>query len=246
MEAKETPALLKADLHIHTKYSLDCQTPLEKVIERCQELGINCIAIADHGTAAGALEMQKLAPPSLKVIVAEEILTTEGEIMGMFLKETIESKQNARLTPAEAVKRIREQGGLVNIPHPFETFRGSALKEKALNEIVGDIDLVEVLNSRSLFPKNSNKAKDFAIKHGLPGSAGSDAHLPRQIGKAYIEMDDFGNNEEFIRAVARGTIRGERSGLYVLFFSAWLRLKIFTFKMRIKFKIFPPKRPKRE
>jgi predicted metal-dependent phosphoesterase TrpH len=238
--------LLKADLHIHTKYSLDCQTPLEKIVERCQELGINCIAIADHGTAEGALEMQKLAPPSLKVIVAEEILTTEGEIMGMFLKETIKSESDARITPQEAVRLIRAQGGLVNIPHPFETFRGSALKAKVLDEIVKDIDLVEVLNSRSLFPKNSNKAKDFAIKHGLPGSAGSDAHHPRQIGKAYIEIENFGSKEEFIRAVARGTIRGERSGLYVLFFSAWLRLKIFTFKMRIKYKIFPPKRPKRD
>jgi predicted metal-dependent phosphoesterase TrpH len=238
--------LLKADLHIHTKYSADCQTPLEKIIERCQELGINCIAVADHGTAEGALQMRKLAPPSLKVIVAEEILTTDGEIMGMFLSETIESKENARLTPVEAVRRIKEQGGLVNIPHPFETFRGSALKEKALEEIAPDIDLVEVLNSRSLFPRNSNKARDFAVKHGLPGGAGSDAHHPGQVGKAYIEMDDFTTKDEFIRAVARGKIMGERSGLYVLFISAWTRLKIFTFKMRFKYKIFPPKRPKRE
>jgi predicted metal-dependent phosphoesterase TrpH len=122
----------------------------------------------------------------------------------------------------------------VNIPHPFETFRGSALKEKALDEIVKDIDLVEVLNSRSLFPRNSNKAKDFATKHGLPGGAGSDAHTPEQIGKAYIEMDDFNDKEEFIRAVARGTIRGERSGLYVLFISAWTRLRIFYFKTKMK------------
>jgi predicted metal-dependent phosphoesterase TrpH len=220
--------LLKADLHIHTKYSMDCQTPLEKIIERCGELGINCIAIADHGTAEGALEMQKIAP--FKVIVAEEILTTQGEIMGMFLKETIPSG----ITPEEAVKRIREQGGLVNIPHPFETFRGSALKEKALNEIIKDIDLVEVLNSRSLFPKNSNKAKDFAEKHGLPGGAGSDAHNESQIGKAYIEMEDFNNAEEFLRAVARGTIMGERSGLYVLFISAWIRLRILYFKLRMR------------
>jgi predicted metal-dependent phosphoesterase TrpH len=224
--------LLKADLHIHSKYSMDCDTPLEAIIARCQELGINCIAIADHGTAEGALEMQKIAP--FRVIVAEEILTTEGEIMGMFLKETVDSPPGARITPQEAVKRIREQGGLVNIPHPFETFRGSALKVKALGEIIKDIDLVEVLNSRSLFPKNSNKAKAFAVKHGLPGSAGSDAHVPDQIGKAYIEMDDFSNKEEFMRAVVRGMIMGERSGLYVLFISAWTRLRIFYFKTRMK------------
>jgi predicted metal-dependent phosphoesterase TrpH len=215
---------------------MDCQTPLETIINRCGELGINCIAIADHGTAEGALEMQKIAPLSLKIIVAEEILTTQGEIMGMFLKETINSPENARITPQEAVRCIREQGGLVNIPHPFETFRGSALKEKALDEIIQDIDLVEVLNSRSLFPKNSNKAKDFATKHNLPGGAGSDAHHPNQIGKAYIEMVDFNNKEEFIQAVARGTIKGERSGLYVLVISAWTRLRILYFKTRMKLK----------
>jgi predicted metal-dependent phosphoesterase TrpH len=236
--------LIKADLHIHSKYSMDSQTSLEDIVARCQELGITCIAIADHGTAEGALEMQKIAP--FKVIVAEEVMTTEGEIMGMFLKETIVSKADARLTPAEAVKRIHEQGGLVNIPHPFETIRGSALKEKALNEIVKDIDLVEVLNSRSLFPRNSNKARDFAVKHGIPGGAGSDAHEVKQIGNAYIEIDDFNTKEEFVRAVARGRIMGERSGLYVLIASARIKLKIFIFKMRIKYKIFPPKRPKRE
>src|SRR4030042_5447133 len=125
--------LLKADLHIHTRYSMVCQTPLEKIISRCQELGINCIAIADHGTAEGALKMQEISP--FKVIVAEQILTTEGEIMGMFLKETIPSG----ITPQEAVKRIHEQGGLVNIPHPFETLRGSALKDKSIDEIAADI-----------------------------------------------------------------------------------------------------------
>jgi predicted metal-dependent phosphoesterase TrpH len=204
---------------------MDCQTPLDKIINRCQELGINCIAIADHGTAEGALEMQKIAP--FKVIVAEEILTTEGEIMGMFLKETIPSG----ITPQEAVRRIRAQGGLVNIPHPFETIRGSALKNEIIDKIAGDIDLMEVLNSRSPFPANTNKAHAFAVKHGLPGGAGSDAHTIFEIGNAYVEMPDFNTSEEFLKSVARGKIYGKRSGIFVHFFSVWARLKI---KMGIK------------
>jgi predicted metal-dependent phosphoesterase TrpH len=213
--------LIKADLHIHTRYSMDCQTPLEKIIKRCRELGIDCIAIADHGTAEGALEMQKMAPPSLKVIVAEEILTTQGEIMGMFLRETIPSG----ITPREAVTRIRAQGGLVNIPHPFETIRGSALKDKYIDEIAGDIDLMEVLNSRSPFPANSNKARDFAEKHGIPSGAGSDAHTISEIGNAYIEMPDFNNRDEFLKAVARGNIKGKRSGMFVHLYSAWAKVQ---------------------
>ncbi len=211
--------MLKADLHIHTKYSMDCQTPLDKIISRCQELGINCIAIADHGTAEGGLEIQKIAP--FKVIVAEEILTTEGEIMGMFLKETIPSG----ITPREAVKRIREQDGLVNIPHPFETIRGSALKDRAIDEIAEDIDLMEVFNSRSPFPSNTNKARAFAAKHGIPGSAGSDAHSIQEIGNAYIEIPDFNNKEEFLKALMQGIIRGKRSGIFVHFSSQWATIK---------------------
>ncbi len=211
--------MLKADLHIHTMFSMDCDTPLEKIVRRCQELGINCIAIADHGIVDGALMMQKLAP--FRVIVAEEILTTQGEIMGMFLKETIPGG----LTPPEAIKRIRAQGGLVNIPHPFETIRGSALKEWAIGEIVGDIDLMEVLNSRSPFAANTDKARAFAAKHGIPGSAGSDAHTVYEIGNAYVEMPEFNNKDEFLKSLARGKIYGHRSSVFMHLFSSWAKLK---------------------
>jgi predicted metal-dependent phosphoesterase TrpH len=211
--------LLKADLHIHTRYSMDCQTPLDKIIKRCHELEINCVAIADHGTAEGALEMQKIAP--FKVIVAEEILTTHGEIMGMFLRETIPSG----ITPQEAVRRIRAQGGLVNIPHPFETIRGSALKDEVIDEIAADIDLMEVLNSRSPLPANTDRARAFAASHGIPGGAGSDAHTVFEIGNAYIEMPDFNTPEEFLKAVAGGKIYGKRSGIFVHLFSGWARVR---------------------
>ena len=141
--------------------------------------------------------------------------------MGMFLKETIPSG----ITPQEAVKRIREQGGLVNIPHPFETIRGSALKDKVIDEIAEDIDLMEVLNSRSPFPANTNKARAFAEKHGIPGGAGSDAHSVYEIGNAYIEIPDFNSKEEFLKALAQGKIHGKRSGIFVHLFSSWAKVK---------------------
>lgn len=211
--------MLKADLHIHTMFSRDCDTPLEKIVKRCQELGINCIAIADHGIVDGALMMQKLAP--FRVIVAEEILTTQGEIMGMFLKDTIPGG----LTPQETIKRIRAQGGLVNIPHPFETLRGSALKDWAIEEIAGDIDLMEVLNSRSPLSANTEKARAFVKKHGIPGSAGSDAHSPYEIGNAYVEMPEFNDKDDFLKSLAQGIIHGHRSSMFVHLFSTWARVK---------------------
>src|SRR4030042_5234867 len=141
--------------------------------------------------------------------------------MGMFLKETIPRG----ITPQEAVKRIREQGGLVNIPHPFETIRGSALKDKAIEEIAGDIDLMEVLNSRSPFPANTDKARAFAEKHGIPGGAGSDAHPVYEIGNAYLEMPDFNTKEAFLKALRQGKICGKRSGGFVHIFSSWAKVK---------------------
>ena len=211
--------MLKADLHIHTEFSMDCSTPLDKIVKRCQELGINCIVVADHGIVEGALMMQKLAP--FRVIVAEEILTTQGEIMGMFLKETIPGG----LTPQETIKRIRAQGGLVNIPHPFETIRGSALKGWVIDEIAGEIDLIEVLNSRSPFTANSEKARAFAEKRGIPGSAGSDAHTISEIGSAYVEMPEFKDQDEFLKSLARGRIQGHRSSIFLRLFSTWAKVK---------------------
>ena len=99
--------MIKADFHIHTLYSMDCDTPVEKIIERCLETGINCVAIADHDAVAGALKMQSLAP--FPVIVAEEVLTPQGEIMGMFLKERIPSGQ----TVEQVISQIRAQGAFI-------------------------------------------------------------------------------------------------------------------------------------
>jgi predicted metal-dependent phosphoesterase TrpH len=211
--------VLKADLHIHTEYSMDCSTSLDKIIKRCQGLGINCIAIADHGTAEGALKMQKLAP--FQVIVAEEILTTQGEIMGMFLKETIPSG----LTPEETINRIRAQGALVNIPHPFEKVRGSALKDWAIEEIAADIDLIEVLNSRSPFEANTKKARAFAEKYKKPMGAGSDAHTAGEIGNAYVVMPEFNSPDDFLKSLAKGEIFGHRSSPLTHIFSTWAKIK---------------------
>ncbi len=211
--------MLKADLHIHSEYSMDCNTPLEKIISRCQEIGINCVAICDHGTAEGGLKIQEIAP--FKVIVAEEILTPHGEIMGMFLEETIPSG----LSVEETLSRIKAQGGLVCIPHPFDVFRQSALRSSTLEEIAEQIDIVEVFNSRAILDRTSAKALAFAKKYGIAQSAGSDAHTPHEIGNAYIEMPEFNGKEDFLKALAEGKISGRKTTPLIHFAGAWARLK---------------------
>ena len=211
--------MLRADLHIHTAYSMDCSMSLDQVISRCLEVRINCVAIADHGTADGALKMQALAP--FPVIVAEEILTPHGEIMGMFLKETIPSGLSAE----QAISQIKAQGGLVCIPHPYDRLRQSALGNRLIEELAEQIDIIEVFNARSLFPQASTKARLIAEKYGMHKSAGSDAHTLKEIGNACVEMPEFNGKDDFLKALAVGKIFGRRTSPLVHFGSTWAKLK---------------------
>ena len=198
---------------------MDCSMPLEKIINRCLKRGINCIAISDHGTAEGALKMQSLAP--FKVIVAEEILTARGEIMGMFLKETIPRG----LSVEQTISRIRAQDGLVNIPHPFDMFRGYGSDDRELEALVDRIDAIEVFNAREPFGKPSKKAQAFAQKYDIPGTAGSDAHTVGEIGNAYVEMPEFGGRDDFLQALRAGRVVGHRTNPLIHFVSSWEKLK---------------------
>ncbi|MFC2056050.1 PHP-associated domain-containing protein [Chloroflexota bacterium] len=209
----------KADFHIHTSYSMDCNMSLEEIIKRCLKAKINCIAISDHGTIEGALKMQSLAP--FKVIVAEEILTPYGEIMGMFLKEGIPSGISIK----EVISRIKAQDALVCLPHPFDPFRGLRLNDHRIEELAEQIDVVEVFNARSPLPMGESKAQALAGKYDIPVTAGSDAHTPNEIGYTYIEMPEFNGKDDFLQALRKGRISQHRSSPLVHFGSVWARLK---------------------
>ncbi len=211
--------LLKADFHIHTVFSMDCNMSLDEIINRCLETGINCIAITDHGTIEGALKMQSLAP--FPVIIAEEILTPHGEIMGMFLKEGIPSG----LSIEQAISRIRAQGALVCLPHPFDVFRGLRLDSERLAELAEQINIIEVFNARSPFPRSSTKARAFASKYNIPEIAGSDAHTPGEIGNTYVEISEFNGRDDFLQTLAKGKISGRRTNPLIHFTTTWTKLK---------------------
>jgi predicted metal-dependent phosphoesterase TrpH len=215
--------LIKADLHIHTCYSMDCLTPLEKIVERCLKLNINCVAVADHNTITGALKLKGIAP--FQVIVAEEILTPMGEIMGLFLSE----KVSQGLSPHEAISRIRSQGGLVAIPHPFGRSLPWSVNRLTSSEILSQIDIIEVFNSRTPFFDSNAKARKLAKEQGKAGSAGSDAHTLREIGRAYVEMLEFDGPDDFLNSLAQGKIFGQKSSHLAHFASLWARISKHIF-----------------
>jgi len=202
--------LLKADLHVHTRYSPDSISSPEQIVQHCLKVGINCLAITDHDEIAGALEAKHLAP--FKVIVSEEILTTQGEIIGYFLTEKIPP----HLSPEETVTRIKAQGGLACIPHPYDILRNSSrLRPQALQEILPELDLIEVFNSKTMLLRYSTRALKLAQKQGLPGTAGSDAHVIREIGSTYMEIPDFNDAQQFLQSVRQGKVCGHRTSLWM-------------------------------
>jgi predicted metal-dependent phosphoesterase TrpH len=198
---------MKADLHIHTCYSPDCNSSLESIIDRCEKLGIDCIAITDHDTIEGALKMREMAP--FPVIIGEEVMSLDGEIIGYFLTEEIPGG----LPPEEVIHQIKGQGGLVCLPHPFDSFGRFPLRSSKREALLSKVDIIEVFNAHSPFLSSSKQARALVQRNGLLASAGSDAHAPREIGKAYVEMPAFEGPEEFKVALSKGKIFGQKNGV---------------------------------
>ena len=194
--------MIKADLHVHTIYSKDAFLTLRNLISVAIYKKIKCIAITDHNEIRGALKLRKIAP--FKIIVGQEIMTSEGEIIGLFLSNRIESG----LSPEKTIEEIRKQGGLVYLPHPFSGTkkRKGIFPINTLHRIAKSVDIVEVMNSRGIDMKVSI---EFAQKYELLMGAGSDAHTPFEIGNAYVEMEPFLGKEDFLDKLKRGKIRGK-------------------------------------
>ncbi len=125
-----SPRLIRADLHSHTHFSKDGLTTPEDFVRRNVAAGIDCVAVSDHNNIEGARAVAQLAP--FRAIISEEIRSTEGEIIGYFLQDPIPRD----LTPEDTVRAIKEQHGLVGVPHPFDRARSSPLKTSALLRIL--------------------------------------------------------------------------------------------------------------
>ncbi len=197
--------LVRFDLHTHTRFSADSTAELSDIIAAVRRRGLDGIAVTDHNLIEGALRLRDVAP--FTVIIGEEVRTREGEIIGLFLSEAVPPD----LTPEETVERIEAQGGIVYVPHPFDRIRPSHLKAAALLRVLPSVDAVEVINSRTTLPWDNWRAERFARKHALPRGAGSDAHLPREIGQAWVEVPAFTGPSEFLISLRQGRAIGRLS-----------------------------------
>jgi predicted metal-dependent phosphoesterase TrpH len=203
--------LVEVDLHMHTDHSPDCATPVEVLLETARDRGLGAIAITDHNEVSGALEGRRIAAEmgGIEVIVAEEVKTAEqGEVIGLFLEEKIPRG----MTMAETIAAIRDQGGLVYVPHPFDRFHSVPDYEHLL-EIVEEIDVLEVFNPRVALTAFNEEAERFARKYRIVPGAGSDSHVAQGLGSVRVRIHDFDGPAEFLEAMRDADITRKHKNL---------------------------------
>jgi len=196
---------VRVDCHLHTALSGDAVTTIDQLAERVEQERLDVVCVTDHNVTAAAIAAAERGIGA-RVIVGEEIRTTKGDVIGLFLTERVPYV----LPLAEAISLIRSQHGLVYLPHPFDPGR-STLEPASAAQLcaAGLADVVEVFNAKIDDPEFNRRAAELAARYDLPGGAGSDAHDPEGIGAAYLEMPDFDGPAEFLTALRQATITGE-------------------------------------
>ncbi len=215
--APSPDGLIRVDLHCHTVLSFDGTIHLRVLERQARARGLDVVAITDHNEIDAARWAQEHL--SIRIIVGEEMRTAAGDIIGLFLKEKIPPD----LPLEETLLRIRDQGGLAYLPHPFPGLRANGVAESELVQVASQVDIVEVLNARNRTDWQNLKAQQLAERVGKPKGAGSDAHGPFEIGSAWVEMPDFDGPESFIRSLGRARICGSRISFPVRLYTAGVR-----------------------
>ena len=210
---------ITVDMHMHTDWSIDCRTPVADLLDHAEEIGLGAIAITDHNAFGGAREAVDLASiRELVVIPGEEIKTDgQGEVIGLFLEEEIPRG----LSFADTLEAIREQGGLVYLPHPFDRMH-SRPDPATLHRHLAEIDVFEVFNARLLRDTFNDEALRFARKYGLLQGAGSDAHVLQGVGTGVVRMRRFDGPEEFLLSLRSAEILRRPKSLAYLQSLKWV------------------------
>jgi glycosyltransferase involved in cell wall biosynthesis len=203
--------MIDVDLHMHTDHSYDCATPVEVLLAEAKARGLGAIAVTDHNEISGA-QAARAQADGIAVIVGEEVKTADqGEVIGLFIEEKIPRGMSLQ----ETIAKIKRQGGLVYVPHPFDRLHSVPDYEHLL-DVLDAIDAIEVFNPRVAITEFNDEAARFAAKYRIPAGAGSDAHVPQGLGSVRIRMREFDGPEEFLESLRDADIvRNPASLLYV-------------------------------
>ena len=224
------------DLHCHSSSSFDSLSKPADLVRNAKRFGLTHLAITDHERIEGAQRARDLGSDEVSVIVGEEVRTTGGDLLGLFLEQAVPPG----MSPVETAAAIHEQGGLVGLPHPFDRFRssgGAMAAADALEGLAATIDFVEVHNARAVGRANERAAL-FAKEHGLPGVASSDAHSLMEVGVAYSVLPrDFSSAAELRALLAEADLVMGRGSYFV---RAWTPIAKLVQRLRGNGRVRPP------
>jgi predicted metal-dependent phosphoesterase TrpH len=207
------------DLHLHTSGSWDSLSDPDAVLVRAKEQGLHRIAITDHNRLGVALEMARRHPEH--VIAGEEVKTREGiDVIGLYLTAEI-----PKGTPAEETcERIRAQGGIVYLPHPYAAGKGAS--GRFAEELAPEVDVIEVFNARLRSRTANQKGLELARRHRKLQGGGSDAHTVGEVGNGRVIVPAHPNEPEaLLEALTRGVVEGRRAPLHVFLASNWAKVR---------------------
>ena len=207
--------MIKVEFHCHTCYSKDSLVKIEDLPHICNKKGLQKLVITDHNTIEGALRAQAL--DAERFIIGEEIMTQQGEILGIFVREEIPP----HLTAQDTIALLRSQDAFISIAHPFDTSRKGHWNVDELDQILPDIDAIEVFNSRCLLARSNQDAWLYAQQHHLMGTVGSDAHSQIEIGAATLVLPDFFDAVSLKKAIISSEPQVSLSAPWVHLFSRY-------------------------
>ena len=199
---------VRLDCHLHTVASGDAVLTIEQLADRAGHVCLDLVCVTDHNVISAAADASVAAARGdldVRIIVGEEIRTPDGDVIGLFLTERIPYV----LPLAEVVARIRDQGGLVYVPHPFDPVRSSIGRVLPSLCAEGGADIIEIFNAKIDDQALNDKAAAVAAEFGIPAAAGSDAHDAEGVGAAYLDLPDSDGPASFLAALADARLAGE-------------------------------------
>lgn len=202
---------IRVDLHVHSDASWDATLTAEELGEACRRRGVKAVAITDHNKFGAHEEIARKCP-DLAVIPGEEITTRDGEIIGLFLRELVPRG----LSAAETIERVKGQGGLVHLPHPYVPLAFERVRPAVARSLMSAIDIVETWNARNPTGGPDRRARELCDREAKAPGAGSDRHSRAEAGRGTIEMEPFGGADDFLAKLRGGRVAGERSHPWAL------------------------------
>ena len=210
--------MYKVDLHTHSSASPDGGITPEQYRKALSSGMLSAIAITDHNAITTALDLH--AELGDQIIVGEEVMTTHGEIVGLYLTDPVP----AGLSPHDTIKNIKDQGGIVYIPHPFETFR-KGIDPSTLESIADFVDIIEVCNGRAFLQNRSAQAVVWARLNQKDSAASSDAHGYRGLGRTYSDLPEMPTRDNILQILDRSVLRTKNPTVRALLYPKYHRIR---------------------